>query len=704
MREGWRSRSRSRGRGLRSRERGPRSQPRGRNFAITQKAGSWRRTRSRSRFGRPSYSRSRVFWRSRSRVRTLRHPRSRSRARRLRSLVKFPREIARERWPDFAGCREGVPARKRNRFPEKFQSRYDGLRSNLRERSLSSRTFAPRQSRRGNRDLTRVRLRRWFQEVREPCPRENRWQDPPEVRRRAQKEAQIPGKAQIRRGDGDLGRWQWRQRRSARDGAESRRPAQRPAAQTQSHVSLRQKQSTQQSRPAATDRNRSTAVTDSVAKLPTQSPPIVAGPSSKQTSLRGVKTYAEMVRQRPEGREELREIRSRQSEQALKRQIYPVDPAREGRCFRCLERGHAARECRDPITCRLCRQPGHRQASCHLRRVQRANNPGLGMFDCLVGDVLGEDPSWEHILDAIRTVCPDLVCPDVHRLVSGTVFIRKVAKADWRKLLGDTQQLPGGASITWRRPRPSDGAFVSTGVTKTLEIRGVPFGFRTWPHLERVIQPVGTLRKIVCEGIQAGDPNCVCLDVDVDGDKEVPSMISTVVEEGRVAKIMVAVLPPPPPLPQCHHPVEQQQEERMPVDTGSSGGQARPSTPRLLLSPPLRADHEEKSPATQAIGSHDSTVLCYSRRRQDRSLGTPRGGNCWFSQLVERQWVTLRTPEQATMTPLDELESPKTTSSIPQAHEEQRTEKFIPDGVVLLPNAEVGQEMGAERGDDPVTQ
>ena len=321
-------------------------------------------------------------------------------------------------------------------------------------------------------------------------------------------------------------------------------PAVLPSAQQPRHsqFSLRQKQPTQQSRPAATDRNMSTAVTDSVATLPTQSPPIVAGPSSKQTSLRGVKTYAEMVRQRPEGREELREIRRRQSEQAPKRLIYPVDPAREGRCFRCLERGHAARECRDPITCRLCRQPGHRQASCHLRRVQRANIPGPGMFDCLVGDVLGEDLLWDHILDAIRTVCPD-----VHRLVSGTVFIRKMAKADWRKLLGATQQLPGGASITWRRPHPSDGAFVSTGVTKMLEIQGVPFGFCKWPHLERVIRPVGTLRKIVCEGIQVGGPNCVCLEVDVDGNKEVPSMISTEVEEGRVAKIMIAVLPPRPP-------------------------------------------------------------------------------------------------------------------------------------------------------------
>ena len=45
-----------------------------------------------------------------------------------------------------------------------------------------------------------------------------------------------------------------------------------------------------------------------------------------------------------------------------------------------------------------------------------------------------------------------------------------------------------------------------------------------------------------------------------------------------------------------------------------------------------------------------------------------------------------------------------TTLAHSQPHEEQRTEKFIPDGVVLLPTAEVGQDMGAECGDVSVIQ
>ena len=59
-------------------------------------------------------------------------------------------------------------------------------------------------------------------------------------------------------------------------------------------------------------------------------------------------------------------------------------------------------------------------------------------------EMWGEDPLWEHILDGIWTVCPDLTSPDTHRLVLGAIFIRRLSKADWRKLQGVTQQIPGG--------------------------------------------------------------------------------------------------------------------------------------------------------------------------------------------------------------------------------------------------------------------
>ena len=335
----------------------------------------------------------------------------------------------------------------------------------------------------------------------------------------------------------------------------SRRLVQHPAAQPQRHSPPMQKEPPQKPRPVTNEYNPGTYGCLSSAKSPPplQPQPAVAGPSSKQFSSRGVKTYAQVVRQSHERREKAMVTRGMQPPQHLKMSDRSVDPVRESQCFRCMGRGHAVRECRDPIACRLCRLLGHRQASCPLRRAQRPNLPSTGLFDCLVGDVRGEEPSWDHILDGIRTVCPDLTSPDTHRLVSGAIFIRRLSKVDWQKLLGVTQQVPGGISITWRRPQSSDGAFVMHRVIKRLEVRGFPFGLRTWTHLEQIIRPVCTLHKIVYNGLQIGDPNCVCMDIEVDGDKELPNIILTVVEGGRDTKITIAALPPPSPHLCCHN-------------------------------------------------------------------------------------------------------------------------------------------------------
>ena len=78
-------------------------------------------------------------------------------------------------------------------------------------------------------------------------------------------------------------------------------------------------------------------------------------------------------------------------------------------------------------------------------------------------------------------------------------------------------------------------------------------------------------------------------------------------------------------------------------------------------------------------------------------------GSSWFSQLVERQWVTLRTPAQADIPPMGVLISPKTQvgtlSALPQSQGEQRHDDLILEWVELLPSMKVGQEMGAESGD-----
>lgn len=47
-----------------------------------------------------------------------------------------------------------------------------------------------------------------------------------------------------------------------------------------------------------------------------------------------------------------------------------------GRCFRCLERGHQVRACREPFRCIRCRRPGHRERFCRARSpVARSRSP-----------------------------------------------------------------------------------------------------------------------------------------------------------------------------------------------------------------------------------------------------------------------------------------------------------------------------------------
>ena len=86
-----------------------------------------------------------------------------------------------------------------------------------------------------------------------------------------------------------------------------------------------------------------------------------------------------------------------------------------------------------------------------------------------------------------------------------------------------------------------------------MEAQGVPFGLRKWHYLEQLFRQAGALQKIVCNGLQSSDPNCICLDVEMEVATAVPRKLLVSEGTGAGTEILLAALHPPPP-PPLHHP------------------------------------------------------------------------------------------------------------------------------------------------------
>ena len=143
-------------------------------------------------------------------------------------------------------------------------------------------------------------------------------------------------------------------------------------------------------------------------------PPDHKGVGAKDSD---VWTYVQVVKQRPTRHCSQTYTTGLLSAQRLVGPIRPVDPTVERRCLRCLGRGHNIRECRDPVTCRLCLQPSYCQAYCPSRKLQSFNLARFGLFDCLVGEVRGWEPSLEYILEGLRTIIIERPRIDQKRMV-----------------------------------------------------------------------------------------------------------------------------------------------------------------------------------------------------------------------------------------------------------------------------------------------
>ena len=117
----------------------------------------------------------------------------------------------------------------------------------------------------------------------------------------------------------------------------------------------------------------------------------------------------------------------------------------------------------------------------------------------------------------------------------------------------------------------------------------------------------------------------------------------------------------------------------------------------------------EETLASGAGGLRDSLSIYRYRRRRQYSTEVLQAGSSWFSIQGEHQWTTLRNSTQAVSPPLlvvnGSIESQEKGPSKQQKSQDMPTsETFISASVVLQPALEVGQRMGAEGGDMPVSQ
>ena len=138
-----------------------------------------------------------------------------------------------------------------------------------------------------------------------------------------------------------------------------------------------------------------------------------------------------------------------------------------GRCFRCLGNGHFAREFRDPVVCRLCLRPGHRQKGCthyggwKRHEVDNRSEIMEKMAGCLVGEVMAGTSTVATIIQNLPTNEASQGQPECFQLDSGEFLLRRLPKPIYWELLGTTQIIKEEVQIHWRRPMATDGALMA---------------------------------------------------------------------------------------------------------------------------------------------------------------------------------------------------------------------------------------------------
>ncbi|KAK1257251.1 hypothetical protein QJS04_geneDACA024072 [Acorus gramineus] len=195
-------------------------------------------------------------------------------------------------------------------------------------------------------------------------------------------------------------------------------------------------------------------------------------------------------------------------------------------CFRCLGRGHLARDCRDPPRCWSCKRMGHRSFVC---KFEPRGNPLLGGQARPSGDPPPCQPppcrvevEWSsEILDRTRSLCKSVVATwEGGQEVQGVAllahlqsrwkgipfgsvwkcgrckfFVRLPSSVARDLILKERKIAVEGGAISFSEPVLSDLGV--RGYQLQVLLRGLPMVWRTEGVLRKVVEPFGFLMNYV---------------------------------------------------------------------------------------------------------------------------------------------------------------------------------------------------------------
>ena len=169
---------------------------------------------------------------------------------------------------------------------------------------------------------------------------------------------------------------------------------------------------------------------------------------------------------------------------------------------------------------------------------------------CLIAEITKGSPKlvvqqglWQKLLAGDRA--------EMWELENSNFFIRGLTMASNIQITGSTQRTNREGEVNWRFTLLTDRATEGVGGIVTLEAKGVPLGYRSQTELGDMVRPFRMLLWILSDGIKAGDPNIVSLDVT--GLTGCPPPETRISGHKGIFNVHM-VMWSPPPSPQSGHP------------------------------------------------------------------------------------------------------------------------------------------------------